>query len=159
MLTLNQLTLYYWTLSGSTQSIKIPKYDIDGCAATTSTLPDDNMPPSQASGKTIRNHKNTHSHGSFTPSLTSGTSCLTTSSALTNTIKITSHPRLALVKVKVEPASNAIEVYSNGDLSDCDEMKGPEQEVAVSSPPKGKKHIMSNVSLAMFFTLLKLISL
>ena len=111
----------YWTLSGSTPSMKIPKYDIDGWAATTSTLPDDDTHPSQASGKTIGNHKNTHSHGLFTPSLTIGTSPLTTPSALTNTIKITSHPRLAPVKVKVEPASDAIEVYSNGGLSDYDD--------------------------------------
>jgi len=38
-------------------------------------------------------------------------------------------------------------MYYGGGLSDNDEMRGEEWEVAINSPPKGKKWITSEVSL------------
>jgi hypothetical protein len=59
-----------------------------------------------------------------------------------------------LVKVKAEPAPDAITIYSNGGLSDNDETKGEEHEAAIKSPHKGKKRVTSEVSLLLFIVTL-----
>ena len=53
----------------------------------------------------------------------------------------------ASVKVKAEP-EDPITINSDGGLSDNYEMKGHEREVAVNSPPKGKKRLTSAVSFS-----------
>jgi hypothetical protein len=40
-----------------------------------------------------------------------------------------------------------IEIYSDGGLSDADEIKGEEREAAIRSPPKGKNRVTSEVNL------------
>ena len=136
MLTLDRSTVFYWTLSSSASGTKKQKYVIDEWAAT---IPNNARPASQAPSQTTRVHKYNRSHpSSVIPSLTSGTSCLTAPSVLMSNVKVISHP-VMLVKVKAEPAPDAIKFYSNGGLSDNDEVNGIEREVAVTSPPKGKK--------------------
>jgi hypothetical protein len=79
----------------------------------------------------MQNHKNLAScYNLVLPSLTSGTSRFTAPSVLTNNIKIDAHLALAPVKVKVEPAPDTIKIYSDGGLSDNDETKGTEGEMA-----------------------------
>ena len=129
MLTLDHTTLFYWTLSDSASNTKKPRYDVEGWAAT---VPAKVSRPSSQATAIRMNTRNP------TPSLTSGPSCLTAPSVLTNDIQITSRPSLA--------SANAIDVRSDGGLSDSDEMRGAEREAAVNSPPKGKKRIVSDVS-------------
>ena len=74
------------------------------------------------------------------PSLTSGSSgCSYAPSVLSDNVKIVSHHSDA-VKVKFEHVP-ALSLYNNGGLSDNDELKREEREVAIKSPPKGKKRI------------------
>jgi len=87
------------------------------------------------------------------PSLTSSTSH-SSPSVLTNNIRIVSHGALDLVKVKAELEPDAITIYSNGGLSDTDEIKGEEREAAIKSPPKGKKWVTSEVSLLPFIVII-----
>ena len=140
MLTLGQTTLFYWMLRDSALNTKRPRYNVKGWA---DTVPGKvSWPSNQAAGSHI-----TTTSSNPPPSLAGGSSCLTAPFVLTNDINITSRPcsSLALANVKVKLA-NAIDVLSNGGLSDNDEIKGAEWEVVVNYPPKGKKHIMSNVS-------------
>ena len=124
MLTLDQSTVFYWTLSGSDLGTK-KRYAINEWAAT---IPNNAKSGSQAPSHTTAIHKYNSHPGSAIPSLTSGTSHgtshLTIPSVLTSNIKVISHPPLMLVKVKAEPATDATEFDSNGGLSDNDKMKG-----------------------------------
>ena len=120
MLTLDQSTVFYWTLSGSDLGTK-KRYAINEWAAT---IPNNAKSGSQAPSHTTAIHKYISHPGSAIPLLTSGTSHLTTPSVLTNNIKVISHPPLMLVKMKAEPATDATEFDSNGGLSDNDKMKG-----------------------------------
>jgi hypothetical protein len=52
-----------------------------------------------------------------------------------------------LAKVKAEMVPDKIEIYSDGGLSDADEIKGEEREAAIRSPPKGKNRVTSEVNL------------
>ena len=83
---------------------------------------------------------------SVIPSLTNGSSHSSALSVLTNNITIVSHWAL-LAKVKAEMVHDEIEIYSNGGLSNADEIKGEEWEAAIRSPPKGKNRVTSDVSL------------
>ena len=65
-------------------------------------------------------------------------------SVLSNHVKIISHHSSDTVKVKEERAP-ALSLYNNGGLSDNDEIKGEEREVAIKSPPKGKRRMNSEV--------------
>ena len=117
--------------------MKKQKYAINEWAAT---IANNARPASQAPSQTTGVCKYNCSHpGSVIPSLTSGTSHLTTPSVLTSNVKVISHPPVVLVKVKAKPAPDAIKIYSNGGLSNNDEVNGIEREVEVTSPPKGKK--------------------
>jgi hypothetical protein len=73
------------------------------------------------------------------PSLTAATSRSSAPSPLSGDVKIVSHRQLDSVKITVELALDAMEIYSNGGLSDNDETKGEEWLAAINSPPKGKK--------------------
>ena len=87
------------------------------------------------------------------PSLTSGTTSGWTyaPSILSENIWILSHQSSDAVKVKAELAPEIL-VYNNGGLSDNDELTGEEREVAIKSPPKGKKRMTSEV-VSFFFHL------
>ena len=100
-------------------------------------IPNNAKPVPQAPSQTTTQSCKSHSNLALL-SLTSSTSHLTAPSVLTHNIKIATHPVLAPVKVKAELAPDIIKIYSDGSLSDNNE-KGIEQEVAVTSPPKGKK--------------------
>jgi hypothetical protein len=139
-LTLDESTLFYWTLSDASHKKRkhisaISEWALEIPAKSTT---------SHASGS-----KSTTSGRSKTviPSLTHGTSASGRSyapSVLSDDVKIISHPSSILVKVKNEPAP-ALSLLNNGGLSDNDEIKGEEREFAVNSPPKGKKRITSEV--------------
>jgi hypothetical protein len=120
MLTLDQSTLFYWTFSDS--NAKKRKHMINEWAAT---IPNNAKPASPAPIQTTTQSHKSHSNSAL-PSLTSSTSRLTAPSVLTNNIKIVTHPALAPVKVKAEPALDIIEIYSDGGLSDNDETRGIE---------------------------------
>ncbi|KAF8222298.1 hypothetical protein L208DRAFT_1323430 [Tricholoma matsutake] len=76
------------------------------------------------------------------PSLTSGASCLSAPSVLTDDVKIISYRASNMVKVKGEPVPE-LSMYDDGGFSDNDEIRGEEQEVAINSPPKGRKRVTS----------------
>ena len=64
---------------------------------------------------------------------------------LTNNIRIVSHEALGSVKVIAKPGLDTIAINYYGGLSENDETNGEEREVAIKSPPKGKKRITSEV--------------
>ena len=117
--------------------MKKQKYAIDEWAAT---IPNNARPASQAPSQTTGVCKyNCSCPGSVIPSLTSGTSHLTALSVLTSNVKVISWPPVMSVKVKAKSAPDAIKFYSNGGLSNNDEVNGIEREVVVTSLPMGKK--------------------
>jgi hypothetical protein len=128
LLTLDQSTLFYWTLSDKKRqhASSIKKWALDVPATVKPT----SKAPSNAD----------------IPQLTNGTSCSSAPSVLTDHVKIISHRALDPVKVKAEP-SPTFSSYNEGGLSDNEEMRGEEREAAINSPPKGKKRVTSEVSL------------
>ena len=127
MLTLDQSTLLYWTLS----DLNVKKQE-HGCTindwavAISSNAKPASCAASQAScapnQTTMATCKsNSICSGSILPlsSLTNGTSVL---SVLTNNIKIVSHMALEPGKVKAEPINTGVD--GNASLSDNDETKG-----------------------------------
>jgi hypothetical protein len=141
-LTLDQSTLFYWTLSDSSLNKKRKISAIDEWVSA-SAIPG-NVPasraPSEVTATTFSRPR------SVIPSLTNGSSRLSAPSVLTNNITIVSH-RAPLAKVKAEMVPDEIEIYSDGGLSDADEIKGEEREAAIRSPPKGKNRVTSEVNL------------
>lgn len=141
LLTLDESTLFYWTLSDA--SHKKRKHSSTSSAinkwATAIHTSGSTKSSSQAP-------KSTSSHAKTDiPSLTCGTSSRSFApSVLSDNVKIFSHQSSDVVKVKAECAP-ALSIYNNGGLSDNDEMRGEEREVAIKSPPKGKKRITSEV--------------
>src|ERR1700722_10262491 len=139
LLTLDQSTLFYWTLSDLSKKRK--HKDVIEWAAK---IPGDVKPASHASS-----HIAACSHAgrskSGVPSLTAGTSRSSAPSVLTDGVKIFSSGMADSAKVKAEPAPE-ITIMSDGGLSDNDETNGEERRAAVNSPPKGKKRVNSNVS-------------
>lgn len=131
LLTLDHTTLFYWTLSDAALNKKSRSSAVKEWA---SAVPRDE-PPSRA--RSVASHTRT-----ATPSLTSGASRSSAPSVLTDNVKIIRAPDV--VKVKSEPVPTVF-LDDNGGLSDNDEMKGEEREVAIKSPPKGKKRVTSEV--------------
>ena len=74
----------------------------------------------------------------------SGASHSSVPSVLTYNVKIISHQASDSVKVKFE-LPPTLSLNDDGGLSDNDERRGEEQEVAINSPPKGKKRLTSKV--------------
>ncbi|KAF8502579.1 hypothetical protein JB92DRAFT_2973067 [Gautieria morchelliformis] len=107
-----------------------------------STIPSHAKPTSQAPSHSTTHTKST-SGRSVIPSLTNSTSHSSAPSVLTKNIRIVSQEALGLVKVKPEPVLDTIAINSDGGLSENDETNGEEREVAIKSPPKGKKRITS----------------
>jgi hypothetical protein len=123
--TLDELKLFYWSLSDNTnQSCTSAVKNWASAVSTTEST-------SQAAPRPTSRAK------TDIPSLTIGsTSAHTyTSSILSDNIKII---------VKAEPAS-AVIFYNNGGLSDNDEIRDEERDLAINRPPKGKRRITSEV--------------
>jgi hypothetical protein len=141
LLTLDHFTLFNWTLSDvPPKRGAVIKEWVSAISA-----------PSTQAGKSKQGPKSSSSHskynaGSVVPSLIGGsTSRSSATSVLTDSIKIISHtapPDQSKVKVEID----VISLSDEGGLSDNDEMVGKEREVAINSPPKGKKRITSEVT-------------
>ena len=145
-LTLDESTLFYWSLSDASQAHTKQKH-LSAIDKWASAIPTSSTKPSSQAPKSTSSRVKTE-----VPSLTSGSSGRSYApSVLSDNVAIVSHHSDA-VKVKSEHAP-ALSLYNNGGLSDNDELKGEEQEVAIKSPPKGKKRITSEV----FFFFLSLI--
>lgn len=133
-LTLDQSTLFYWTLSD------VPPKRGSAINEWASTIPSHSKP-------TFQGPKSISSRTKSIPSLIGGRtdsgSRSSANSVLTNTIKVISHHQ-APVKVKAESQAHVLSL-SDGGLSDNDELAGKEREIAINSPPKGKKRITSEV--------------
>jgi hypothetical protein len=128
LLTLDESTLFYWTLSDNNLNQKRSSAVNRWASAVPQAKSTSQVPRSTSScAKTD------------VPSLTIGSSArsayTSTPSILSNNVKII---------VKAEPAP-AVSVYNNGGLSDNDEIKGEERDIAIKSPPKGKRRITSEV--------------
>lgn len=137
LLTLDELTLFYWTLSDASHKKRKHSSAIDEWSLAI---------PAKATNSTKSAPKSTSSRArSDLPSLTSGatTSQSYAPSVLSDNVKIFSRQSLDLVKVKAEPALE--ESMYDGGLSDNDEMRGEERDAAINSPPKGKKRLTSEV--------------
>jgi hypothetical protein len=134
LLTLDASTLFYWTLSDAPHKKRKHVSAINEWASAI---------PSTLTKSASQAPKSTSSRArTDIPSLTSGTSGrLYAPSVLSNNVKIISNQS---VKVKAEPAL-ALSIHDNGGLSDNDEIGGEEREVAIKSPPKGKRRITSEV--------------
>jgi hypothetical protein len=145
LLTLDQSTLFYWTLRDKKRkhSSVINEWAaaIPGDAATKPA----SRAPSHVKTRMATSSKTTGRIKSDIPSLTSATSCSSAFSLLSDNVKIVSRRQLDSVKVTVEPVPDAMEIYSNGGLSDNDETKGEERLAAINSLPKGKKRVTSEV--------------
>lgn len=128
-LTLDCVTLHYWTLSDSYNQQKRGS-EIKAWASAVS-----NGNPTSRAPKSVSSH---------VPSLTSGASRSSAPSVLTDNVKIISRQVSDSVKVKEEPVP-ALSLFDDGGLSDNDEMRGEEREAAINSPPKGKKRVTSEV--------------
>jgi hypothetical protein len=138
LLTLDQSTLFYWTLSDSSKKRK--HTDVIEWAAGI---------PSNAKLTHAASHIVAHSHTTASrsiPTLTAGTSRSSAPSVLTDSVKIISHSMTDSAKIKTESAPE-ITIMSDGGLSDNDEINGEERLAAVNSPPKGRKRVTSEVSL------------
>jgi hypothetical protein len=135
LLTLDESTLFYWTLSDASRK---KRKHISAINKWASAIPAKST--SQVSKSTSSRAK------SDIPSLTGGASSRSSApSVLSDNIRIISHQSSDLVKVKAEPA---LSLYHDGGLSDHDEIRGEEREVAINSPPKGKRRITSEVKFS-----------
>jgi hypothetical protein len=136
-LTLDESTLFYWSLSDASHTKHLSAID-KWASAIPGTKSTSQAPKSTSSRvKTVK---------AEVPSLTSGSSGRSyyAPSVLSDNVKIIGHHSSDAVKVKSERAL-ALSLYNDGGLSDNDEIKGEEREVAIKSPPKGKKRITSEV--------------
>lgn len=138
-LTLDESTLYYWTLSAESPKKRkhIDKWALAVPAnkSTTSTTSTSQAPKSTS----------TRAKTNAPPSLTFGSSGrLSAPSVLSDNVKIITRRSSEGVKVETEPVP-AVSLLNNGGLSDNDETKGEEWTAARNSPPKGKRRINSEV--------------
>lgn len=133
-LTLDETTLFYWTLSDSASRKRKHISQVNEWA---SAIPTNSSKPGSQTSKSITSSRSK----SGVPSLTSGASSwLSAPSVLSDKVKIISHRSSNSVNVKAGLAP-----CDDGGLSDNDEMRGMEREVAINSPPKGKKRLTSEV--------------
>jgi len=140
LLTLDQSTLHYRTLSGYYTGDKRKRED--EITEWRSTVPKSKPTSGSRVARSVTRHPRA---GSATPSLMSGVGRSSAPSVLTDNVKIISRPRTSeLAKVNPEPASTVC-LNDNGGLSDNDEVMGEEREAAFASPVKGKKRVTSEV--------------
>ena len=128
LLTLDESTLFYWTLSDPSRDNQKRSSAINKWASAIASYK-----------STLQAPRSTSSHAKTViqvPSLAAGSSARSYApSILSDNVKIS---------VKAEPAPE-LSIHNNGGLSDNDESRGEEQEFAVNSPPKGKRRITSEV--------------
>jgi hypothetical protein len=146
LLMLDESTLFYWTLRDKKQkhSSVINEWAM--------AIPGDTKPkPAPQAPSYVTRCTATSSN---IPSLTAATSRSSAPSPLSGDVKIVSCRQLDSVKITVEPAPDAMEIYSNSSLSDNNKTKGKEWLAAINSPPKGKKRVTSKVSLLFFVVIM-----
>jgi hypothetical protein len=144
LLTLDESTLFYWTLTGSDISHTKQKHAINKWASAVDNW---GIPGTKFASRGPKSTSSRSKTATDIPSLTSGPSGRSYApSVLSDEVKIVSHHSSDTVKVKPEHAP-ALSLYHNGGLSDNDEIKGEEREVAIKSPPKGKRRMTSEVFL------------
>src|SRR5882762_2039321 len=117
MLTLDQTTLFYLSLMNSSAATN---QKIGGLISTWAAGVE-SQPSSKAS-------KSTNGSIRSLPPLTQGSTQSSSASVLTNTVVITSSAEI----------HDGPDQYPDG-IPDEDKINGPEQDTAISSPPKGKK--------------------
>ena len=147
MLTLDQTTLFYWSLSDPHPSKRM-KYSVESWAKTIPSNAASRTTSQAGSVKTgTRRPSSTGTgkrHNGSTPALTSSQSLASSTQAasiLTNDINIT-NAQVPEAKVKQDP--NAIYSY-DGALSDKEEINGVERDAYHASPIKGKTRVSSEV--------------
>ena len=154
LLTLDESTLFFWTLSNKSLSKK-RKHEPEAINTWVENLPCNVAPASCAPSNTTAPSR--HS----VPSLTRGTSLSRSRSSApsnqTNSARIISCAARSSAKVNDEPAAKAIAVVSDGSLSDNDETHGEERLATICSPPKGKKWVTSDMSLVWVMCLVVII--
>jgi hypothetical protein len=150
MLTLDPMTLFYWSLSDPPP--KRMKYSVESWAKT---IPSNAKPASRdtsransvKTGKASTTKRNgSTGTGTAPPALTSASSrskAASSASVLTPDITITNVQVPGAVKIKQD--NDAIYTY-DGALSDCEETAGAERDLAIASPNKGKRRLTSEVS-------------
>jgi hypothetical protein len=132
MFTLDETTLYYWSLYSPDESHKTGVVT-DWRSAVTS------FDPLKTKGKAASKSVN-----SRVPSLTHASTRTSSKSVLTEKVMITADRK---PDVGQGPAkqSNPVTINEVGGLFDEDEINGEERDVAVSSPIKGKLRLTSTV--------------
>jgi hypothetical protein len=151
LLTLDQSTLFYWTLSDSSKKRKHSDVINEWAAAVPSAKPASRTPSNITAHTTSHIAAHTAARSkSGVPSLTTSTSRSSAPSILT---KVISRGTIDSAKVKAEPVAEMITIMSDGGLSDNDETNGEERLAAVNSPPKGRKRATSDVSLLLIIKL------
>ena len=146
MLTLDETTLFYWTLSDPPPGKKM-RYSVESWAKSipSNAKPTSRAPSQATSAKTKKSSTTDQRYGSTgtsTPALTSPLSYATSSSVLTREIVISSAHHDVPVKIKENP--NSVYLHEGG-LSDHEEMTGVERDAAHASPIKGRKRLDSKV--------------
>ena len=141
MLTLNEMTLYYYSISVNAtapapkkQSALIKEWaaHVDSQRVATGR----SRPSSRRSSATLAS------------STARSSTRKTETSSLTNNIQIVS-----LQSASANTNSNIISLDVTGGLADEDETHGNEREAAITSPPKGKVRVTSTVNLYLIFFL------
>ena len=142
-LTLDKSTLFYWTLSNA--SSKKQKH-ISAINEWTLAIPTNTSMKSTSQGP-----KSSSSCTKYNiASLINGVSHSSASSVLSNNVKII-HQASNATKSKSKPVPDAsLSIHWDGGLLNNEEIRGNEWEVAINSPPKGKRHITSQVNIFFF---------
>jgi hypothetical protein len=148
LLTLDQSTLFYWTLSDTPHKKQKHASAIKEWAQA---VPATAKPTSKAAKST------SSCSTSDIPSLMGGTSHSSALSVLTDNVKIISYQALDSVKVKAESATLSLQY--DGSLSNNDEMRGEEHEAVINSPPKRKKQVTSEVSFLLLISAISVVGL
>ena len=143
-LTLDQSTLFYWTLSDVPHEMSIDDWVSEIPLTQAPTAP--TRPNSTAT--VVQDPKSTSASGR-TKSAIPTDSRSSAPSVLTNNIKVISHQSSNQVKVKAETQADVLSL-SDGGLSDNNELGGKEREAAINSPLKGKRRITSEVTNRLF---------
>jgi hypothetical protein len=143
-LTLDQSTLFYWTLSDVPSKMDVDEAVGEWASAVTTHIK-----------STLEGPKSSTSRRSNAiPPLTGGPSRSSAASVLTNNIKVYSQQTPGdsdEVKIKAE-RQEVLSLSDEGGLSDSNELAGKERETAINSPLKGNKRITSEVRSSDFPT-------
>jgi hypothetical protein len=146
LLTLDHTTLFYWNFSDTAHNKRKRGDEIKNWSSQVQAAAPGNSKPASKASRSITGLRSRVAP----PSLTTGESRGSAPSILTDGVEIiTSKP----VKVKTEPAPVAGFVINDvGAISDNDETRGDERDLAIISPPKGKKRLTSEVRVRFFLT-------